>query len=93
MHFGFTKSALLLGAALFLIGWLTRSGEMALTRAVAPVMFMLAVCVPVFIVLDLWRFYKWKRLAHPASGSLPQMPRRLLQPSRSAIARLLSRLR
>lgn len=93
MHFGFTKSVLVLAVPLFLMGWLFRSGEMAFTRAAAPVIVMVLVLVPVFIVVDLWKHYQWKRLAHPGSGSMRRklLPRRLRLGN--VIARLLTRQR
>ena len=90
MNFGYTKSALLMGVVLFVMGWATQSGEMGFTRAAAPVMFMLLVLIPVFIVLDLWKYYQWRKLVRQASGSTCQSPQQQPHQLGSAKARLQS---
>jgi hypothetical protein len=88
MNFGYTTSALLMGVVLFLMGWATQSGEMGFTRAAAPVMFMLVVLIPVFIALDLWKYYQWRKLARQASGLTSQNPQQQPHQLGSAKAQL-----
>lgn len=87
MHWGWTKTVVILAVvgALFRFAHIP-GGEMAFTRAFAPMIVYALILSPIALILDIRAYFQWKR-GHRALGSNKNPPTLLLRLLRSAIAR------